>query len=76
MSLKMRTSYLLAAVLLVVAVAPALGDPFEDARSKKEAVAAFAGAEELLVKKVESVLCKRGVVTSGLPKGRIGQTCG
>ncbi|GAB4817107.1 hypothetical protein N2152v2_004153 [Parachlorella kessleri] len=32
-------------------VAPALGNPFEDARSKKEAVAAFAGAEDLLVKK-------------------------
>ena len=50
----MRASCLWAAVLLVIATgAPALGDsPFEDARSKQEAVAAFADAEKLLVKKV------------------------
>ena len=50
----MRSTYILAAVLLLLAaVVPALGtDPFADTKSKQEAVAAFAGVEKSLVKKV------------------------
>ena len=74
----MRASCLWAAVLLVIATgAPALGDsPFEDVRSKQEAVAAFADAEKSLVKKVNRSVPSRCRTKQACSRLSVGQTCG